>query len=101
MYVFHAEGRGTLAPWAPPSRLVVGGLYRYVRNPMYLAVLSTVLGIAWWRGSPLAGVYALLLGVAFHLRVVLYEEPRLARSFGEEWGAYARAIPRWMPRLPR
>jgi protein-S-isoprenylcysteine O-methyltransferase Ste14 len=101
VHVFHAEGKGTLAPWAPPSRLVVSGLYQYVRNPMYLAVLSMVLGIAWWRGSPLTGAYAALLGVAFHLRVVVYEEPRLARSFGEGWDAYARAVPRWLPRLRR
>lgn len=64
---FYVVGKGTLAPWAPPRRLVVG-LYRFVRNPMYLSVLVTVAGIAWWRGSPLVCVYASILALALGKR---------------------------------
>lgn len=98
---FYVSGRGTLAPWSPPKRLVVVGLYRFVRNPMYLAVLLLVSGIAAWRGSPAVAVYAALLACAFHLRVVLNEERWLARTFPAEWDAYARAVPRWFPRIGR
>lgn len=96
---FYVVGRGTLAPWAPPDRLVVVGLYRFVRNPMYLAVLALVGGIAWWRASPRVAAYALLLALAFHLRVVLAEEGSLARAFPDDWPTYARAVHRWRPRL--
>jgi protein-S-isoprenylcysteine O-methyltransferase Ste14 len=96
---FHVVGKGTLAPWAPPRRLVVVGLYRFVRNPMYLAVLALVAGIAWWRASPRTGAYALVLAYAFHLRVVLGEERSLQRTFGDEWRAYARGVRRWLPRV--
>ncbi|WP_242342148.1 methyltransferase family protein [Anaeromyxobacter terrae] len=96
---FYAIGKGTLAPWAPPRRLVVVGLYRFARNPMYLSVLTLVAGIAAWRGSPTTLAYALVLALVFHLRVVLGEEPVLARSFPAEWAVYAGAVPRWLPRL--
>lgn len=96
---FYAFGKGTLAPWAPPKRLVVVGLYRLVRNPMYLSVLALVGGIAWWRASPRVGIYAAGLALAFHLRVVLGEEPALARAFPDDWAVYARAVRRWVPRL--
>jgi protein-S-isoprenylcysteine O-methyltransferase Ste14 len=96
---FYATGKGTLAPWSPPSRLVVVGLYRFARNPMYLSVLVLVAGIAAWRGSPAVAVYTACLALAFHLRVVLNEERWLARTFPAEWDAYARAVPRWVPRL--
>ena len=95
---FYAIGKGTLAPWSPPRRLVVVGLYRFARNPMYLSVLVLVAGIAAWRGSPAVALYATALALAFHLRVVLNEERWLARTF-PEWDAYARAVPRWLPRL--
>ena len=96
---FYVVGKGTLAPWAPPRRLVVVGLYRYVRNPMYVSVLAMVAGIACWRASPRVGGYAFILAAAFHLRVVLHEEPRLARSFDTDWHEFSRAVPRWVPRL--
>ncbi len=98
---FYAIGKGTLAPWAPPRRLVVRGLYRFVRNPMYVSVLATVAGIAWWRASPVLAAYAAALAVAFHLRVVLGEEPGMAKRFGEEWTAYRTAVRRWVPGPPR
>ncbi len=98
---FYIAGRGTLAPWAPPQHLVVVGLYRYARNPMYVAVLMIVLGWSLaFTSAPLA-FYALVLALAFHLRVVLHEEPWLRRQFGADWNAYATAVPRWLPRLPR
>ena len=72
---FCVSGKGTLAPWQPPKRLVVVGLYRYVRNPMYLAVLTIVLGWSVAFGSAGLALYLVVLAIGFHLRVVLYEEP--------------------------
>jgi protein-S-isoprenylcysteine O-methyltransferase Ste14 len=98
---FYVVGRGTLAPWAPPQRLVTIGLYRWSRNPMYVAVLMLVGGWALlFRSAPLA-LYAAGLLVAFHLRVVLGEEPWLARRHGPAWQAYADRVPRWVGRLDR
>lgn len=93
---FFRRGRGTLAPWDPPTRLVTGGLYRYSRNPMYLGVLAIVTGWALLTGSGPLGWYAAGLALAFHLRVVWYEEPTLARSFGSDWAEYAATVPRWI-----
>lgn len=95
---FVLEGVGTPAPVAPTERLVVGGLYRFVRNPMYLAVGATIVGQALLLGRAVllayAGVFALLVG-AF---VRWYEEPTLARAYGEQYAAYRRSVPRWWPR---
>jgi protein-S-isoprenylcysteine O-methyltransferase Ste14 len=96
---FFVAGRGTLAPWDPPKHLVVVGLYRHVRNPMYVAVLTTVLGWCLAFASAWLALYAAALALAFHLRVVLHEEPWLGRQFGNEWSAYAASVPRWLPRL--
>jgi protein-S-isoprenylcysteine O-methyltransferase Ste14 len=96
---FYVSGKGTLAPWDPPKRLVTIGLYRYTRNPMYLGVLTFVSGWSIFAGSPVLAGYAALLAVAFHLRVLLHEEPWLAKSFGPSWAAYAARVPRWFPRL--
>lgn len=97
---FLVLGRGTLAPWDPPEQLVVRGLYRYSRNPMYVGVLFTVVGWALGFQSLALGVYAIGLAVAFHLRVVLGEEPWLARTHGAAWQAYTASVPRWLG-LPR
>jgi protein-S-isoprenylcysteine O-methyltransferase Ste14 len=94
-------GRGTLAPVDPPRFVVRGGLYRYVRNPMYLCVLMLVLGEALLYGSRAVATYALVVALGFHLFVVFYEEPTLRRSFGADYEAYARKVPRWIPRIPR
>jgi protein-S-isoprenylcysteine O-methyltransferase Ste14 len=91
------EGLGTPAPVAPTKHLVVGGLYRYVRNPMYLAVAATILGQALILGRPVLLVYALAFGVAVSAFVRFYEEPRLGRQFGAEYEAYRRAVPAWWP----
>jgi protein-S-isoprenylcysteine O-methyltransferase Ste14 len=92
---FYVAGKGTLAPWDPPRRLVTVGLYRVVRNPMYVSLLILLVGWSLSAGSWLLAGYTALMGLAFHLRVVLYEEPRLARQFGDEWTNYAAKISRW------
>jgi len=95
---FYVVGRGTLAPWSPPGRLVVAGLYRVVRNPMYIGLLMLVAGVGWWLTSPLVVVYGVFLAAAVHVRVVFFEERRLQRQFPEQWQAYASAVRRWVPR---
>ena len=96
---FFVSGKGTLAPWDPPKHLVVVGLYCFIRNPMYVAVLTTVLGWSVAFHSVWVGLYLLALAIGFHLRVVLYEEPWLRRQFGADWKAYSASVPRWIPRL--
>ena len=92
---FFSAGHGTLAPFDPPRALVVRGLYRYTRNPMYNGVLAALAGEAWiYRSVPLLE-YAAIMFVLFHLVVVIYEEPTLDAQFGESYRAYRRAVPRW------
>lgn len=93
---FYVQGKGTLAPWSPTRRLVIGGLYRYSRNPMYLSVLLILLG--WAAASASFGllVYSAFIAVAFHLRVVYGEEPWLAQKHGAAWQAYVDRVPRWL-----
>lgn len=98
---FYIAGKGTLAPWAPPERLVVVGLYRYSRNPMYVSVSLVLLGWAATFGSPGLLGYALAVMVAFHLRVVFGEEPWLAARYGEAWQQYCAKVPRWLVRITR
>jgi protein-S-isoprenylcysteine O-methyltransferase Ste14 len=102
VYDFLVGGKGTLAPWDPPKRLVMIGPYRWMRNPMYAGVLLLVLGWGLFLSSPLLFFYTIMLAVGFHLRVVKYEEPWLKAQFGEQWEAYRREVPRWWPRrIPR
>jgi protein-S-isoprenylcysteine O-methyltransferase Ste14 len=98
---FVREGHGTPIPIAPPQRLVVRGVYRWVRNPAYVAAIVALLGEALWFASAAVAEYALALGLAFHAMVVLHEEPALRRAFGDEYAAYARRVSRWIPRPPR
>jgi protein-S-isoprenylcysteine O-methyltransferase Ste14 len=98
---FVREGAGTPAPVAPTERLVVGGLYRYVRNPMYLAVAATILGQALILGSRLLFGYAALFLAVVATFVRLYEEPTLLRRYGAEYEAYRAAVPAWVPHLRR
>lgn len=93
---FYVRGKGTLAPWSPPRKLVVVGLYRYSRNPMYVSVLLILLGWAAAFASSGVLVYAALIALAFHLRVVYGEEPFLARKHGAAWQAYVNQVPRWL-----
>lgn len=95
---FYVRGKGTLAPWSPPRHLVVVGLYRFSRNPMYVSVLLILLGWAATTATPALLAYAAAVAVAFHLRVVHGEEPWLARAHGERWSAYAQTVPRWLGR---
>ncbi len=92
---FYVAGKGTLAPWDPPKHLVMVGLYRYSRNPMYISVLTLIGGWALVASSPLTAGYLLLFAAAFHLRVILYEEPCLSKMFGQEWAEYRSKVPRW------
>lgn len=96
---FVVEGIGTPAPVAPTERLVVGGLYRYVRNPMYVAVASTIIGQALVLGRPVLLAYAALFMATVAAFVHLYEEPTLTRQFGDDYTRYRRAVPAWRPRL--
>jgi protein-S-isoprenylcysteine O-methyltransferase Ste14 len=93
---FYVSGKGTLAPWAPPSELVVAGLYRYSRNPMYIAVTLMLIGWATSFASPWLSGYAAVVALGFHLRVVFGEEPWLARTHGERWAQYCSRVPRWL-----
>jgi protein-S-isoprenylcysteine O-methyltransferase Ste14 len=95
---FVVEGVGTPAPVAAPERLVVGGLYRFVRNPMYLAIEAAVVGQALLLGRPILLAYAVGLGAAFAAFVHWYEEPTLRRRFGEQYEEYRRVVPGWWPR---
>lgn len=92
---FFASGQGTLAPIDPPRHLVVHGLYRYTRNPMYNGVLLMLVGEAWLFASLALLTYAAVVFIAFHLFVVLYEEPALKARFRDSYVAYRRSVPRW------
>jgi protein-S-isoprenylcysteine O-methyltransferase Ste14 len=96
---FVVEGLGTPAPVAPPERLVVGGAYRYVRNPMYVAILATIVGQALLLGQLGLLLYATALWLFAVAVVRWYEEPTLRRRFGADYEAYRRAVPAWRPRL--
>lgn len=95
---FVREGLGTPAPVAPTENLVVGGLYRYVRNPMYLAVGSLIVGQALLLGQLILLPYAAMFGLAVWSFVHWYEEPTLTRQFGAEYEEFRHAVPGWWPR---
>jgi protein-S-isoprenylcysteine O-methyltransferase Ste14 len=101
LWRFVEEGHGTPAPVAPTERLVVGGTFRRVRNPGYVAVVGILLGEALLLGSGVLLAYAAGIWLIFHLFVLLYEEPTLRRQFGEEYEAYRRNVPRWLPRIKK
>jgi protein-S-isoprenylcysteine O-methyltransferase Ste14 len=96
---FALQGLGTPAPIAPPQRLVVTGLYRYVRNPMYVAVLSLIFGQGFFFGNVRVLEYGLMVALAFHLFVRLYEEPVLRAKFGGEYEDFCANVRRWIPRF--
>jgi protein-S-isoprenylcysteine O-methyltransferase Ste14 len=95
---FVVEGFGTPAPVAPPERLVVGGAYRYVRNPMYLAVGAVILGQALLLGQPVLFLYTAVFAAAVFAFVRGYEEPALTHRFGARYDEYRSAVPGWLPR---
>lgn len=96
VYEFYVSGKGTLAPWSPPKHLVTRGPYRVSRNPMYVGVLLMLLGWALLFWSPVLATYAASMAALFHLRIVLGEEPWLARTHGEAWDEYRSRTPRWL-----
>jgi len=92
---FYVAGRGTLAPWSPPDELVTTGLYSLSRNPMYVAVVLVLLGWAALFHSVALLLYAVAVAAAFHLRVILGEEPWLAQTHRASWLRYSAQVPRW------
>jgi protein-S-isoprenylcysteine O-methyltransferase Ste14 len=96
---FAMKGLGTPAPVFPTKHLVVTGLYRYVRNPMYVAVAALIFGQALIFANLRLFEYGALIWLAFHLFVICYEEPTLRASFGAEYEAFCHAVSRWIPRL--
>ncbi len=94
---FARFGRGTPAPIDAPRRLVVRGLYRHTRNPMYVGVLTVVLAWAVYYGDVTLALYAAMVATCFHLFVVYYEEPHLAGEFGAQYERYCSRVPRWLP----
>jgi protein-S-isoprenylcysteine O-methyltransferase Ste14 len=99
IFEFARSGRGTLSPVDPPRQLVVRGLYRYVRNPMYLSVTTIVLGEALLTQSPALAVYWAIWFLCVNLFVIGYEEPTLRRRFGASYDNYNRRVGRWIPRF--
>jgi protein-S-isoprenylcysteine O-methyltransferase Ste14 len=97
--LFRRLGRGTLAPWDPPTRLVIAGPYAHVRNPMISGVFAVLLGEALIFGSPLMAAWFVLFAGNNLVWVRLWEERDLTRRFGDEYRDYARHVPRWLPRL--
>jgi protein-S-isoprenylcysteine O-methyltransferase Ste14 len=96
---FALQGLGTPAPIAPPQNLVVTGLYRYVRNPIYVAVVAVILGQAILFGDWRLMTYGGLMWLAFHAVVLAFEEPVLAEKFGAQYEDFRANVPRWIPRL--
>jgi protein-S-isoprenylcysteine O-methyltransferase Ste14 len=96
---FAIEGFGTPAPIMPTRHLIVTGPYRYVRNPMYVSVLALIIGQALLFGSISLLIYGAMVWSLFHLFVLFYEEPKLRKTYGEEFESFCRNVPRWVPRL--
>jgi protein-S-isoprenylcysteine O-methyltransferase Ste14 len=98
VFTFVFIGKGTPAPFDPPRKLVIRGPYRFVRNPMYIGAEMTLAGAALYYESLSIFIYACLFLLITHLFVVLYEEPTLRRTFGDEYEAYFRRVRRWLPK---
>jgi protein-S-isoprenylcysteine O-methyltransferase Ste14 len=96
---FALQGAGTPAPVMPTRHLVVTGLYRYVRNPMYVAVVMTILGQSLVLGNITLLAYGALVWLLSHVFVLVYEEPRLRSAFGPEYDLFCGGVPRWIPRF--
>jgi protein-S-isoprenylcysteine O-methyltransferase Ste14 len=92
-------GRGTLAPWSPTKKLVITGLYRYVRNPMILGVLTVLLGEAFSLLSKNILIWAMSFFIINTIYFIIYEEPNLEERFGDEYREYKKYVSRWLPRL--
>ena len=101
VWSFATLGKGTPAPTDPPEKLVVQGMYKYARNPMYIGVLFILIGEAIFFASLLLSIYAVLVFMCFHLFVVIYEEPALRAKFGGSYRKYCDSVPRWIPRMKK
>lgn len=97
IYLFHVEGRGTLAPWDPTQKLVIRGPYSLVRNPMITGVLGILLGESVLLGSFVLGLWAAVVFSINHLYFIRSEEPSLKRRFGSNYEEYMKRTPRWLP----
>ncbi|MBT8286746.1 MAG: isoprenylcysteine carboxylmethyltransferase family protein [Flavobacteriaceae bacterium] len=98
VFLFRSNGKGTLAPWSPPRRLVIKGPYRYVRNPMIIGVISILIGEAFYFNSIVLLIWAMLFFVINTINFEFFEERKLERRFGESYLNYKEAVPRWFPR---
>ncbi|HYC84942.1 MAG TPA: isoprenylcysteine carboxylmethyltransferase family protein [Chryseosolibacter sp.] len=96
VFKFAKEGKGTLSPLDPTRRLVVSGVYRLSRNPMYVGVMFMLLAEAWLTGSTTLWIYASVIFTCFHLFILLHEEPRLKNDFPDEYPEYFRKVRRWI-----
>jgi protein-S-isoprenylcysteine O-methyltransferase Ste14 len=94
------RAQGTPAPVDPPKELVMRGLYRYVRNPMYVGVMTGIAGWAVWFGEAAVLVYGVFGFILVHSFVTLYEEPHLRKVFGQAYDEYCKSVPRWIPKIP-
>jgi protein-S-isoprenylcysteine O-methyltransferase Ste14 len=101
IWEFAHEGKGTLAPIDEPRFVVRGGLYRWVRNPMYVSVITVLVGEIIFFQSPWLILWAVVYTTAFSVFVVAWEEPHLSSRFGESYEEYRRSVPRWLPRRPQ
>jgi len=93
---FARAGRGTPAPYDPPRSLVTSGMYRFTRNPMYVGVVTAIFGQALWFHSRNTTYYGIAMVLAFHVAILIYEEPRLTRVFGQQYLDYKKSVPRWV-----
>jgi protein-S-isoprenylcysteine O-methyltransferase Ste14 len=98
-WAFTVRGKGTPSPTDAPKELVVSGLYRFVRNPIYLGVLAIFAGYVLWHPSRAILLCPLIVAISSHLFVIFYEEPHLRKTFGAKYQAYCQSIPRWIPRF--
>ncbi len=96
---FTFKGHGTPNPIDPPRELVTTGLYRHVRNPIYVGVLTIIIGHFLWFKTLWMLAYAIVVFLVFHLFVTLYEEPTLKRKFGTAYEKYCKSVPRWIPKI--
>ncbi len=99
IYLFKSIGKGTPVPIEPPKKFVYTGLYKFVRNPMYLAIFVDMLGGFFIFGHLLILLYAFLFLFVIHIYVVVIEEPKLQERFGKEYEEYTKSIPRWVPKI--
>ncbi len=98
---FAKSGKGTPAPYDPPKSLVIEGPYRWVRNPMYVGVVGVLIGEAMLVDSTVLTIHTGATALSCAIFVLLYEEPKLSRLFGEQYAEYRRTVPRWLPRPPQ